>query len=212
MDIDIEKYIINHTTTEDSVLQELSRETHLKMLRPTMISGHLQGSFLTILVKIFRPIRILEIGTFTGYSAICMAKALSDDAILHTIDINDELEKFVLSYFRKANVYDKIKFHIGNAIDIIPNFDEKFDMVFIDAEKSEYIKYYELVFPKLSDNGIIIADNALWHNKVTDPIENNDDETKGIVAFNNLVQNDKRVENILLPIRDGLMLVRKKDI
>lgn len=205
----IEKYIEEHTTETDEVLNELYRQTHLKTLFTTMISGPVQGKLLEMISRMIKPKNILEIGTFTGYSAICMAKGLSEGGVLHTIEKNDELESMIRRYVDKAGMNDKIELHIGNALEIIPALEQTFDLIFIDAHKPEYSGYYKLVIEKLNKGGYILADNVLWYNKVVDEPAENDYDTKGIIAFNELINNDKRVENILLPVRDGLMLIRK---
>ncbi|MEA3317791.1 MAG: O-methyltransferase [Bacteroidota bacterium] len=207
---DIEKYLTKYSETEDSVLQELNRETNLKVLRPRMISGNIQGKFLEMITKMINPKKILELGTFTGYSAICFAKGLSENGKLHTIEINDELEDFILKYFEKAKVLNKITLHIGNAIDILPNLDNDFELVFIDADKRQYIEYYNLVIDKVKPGGFILADNVLWNGKVIEMGKPDDEYTKGIMEFNKYIKNDKRVENVILPLRDGLTLIRKK--
>ena len=201
-------YIEDHTDTEPAVLTELNRETHSKVLMPQMLSGNLQGRMLSLISKIIQPDRILEIGTYTGYSAICLAEGLSPTGKLHTIDINEELRKRAIDYFQKASLSDKIILHTGNALDIIPTLDETFDLVFIDADKINYSIYYDLAFNKLRQGGIIIADNALWSGKVLD--KKRDEDTQGIVDFNDKVQQDDRIENVLFPVRDGLMVIRKK--
>ena len=206
---DLEKYIVAHTGEEDAVLQELSRETHLRVLRPRMLSGHLQGQMLTMFSQMVSPKRILEIGTFTGYSAICLAKGLPEDGKLHTIEINDELEAIAQKYFVKAGLEDKIVQHIGDAHTIIPKLDEIFDLVFIDADKREYCSYFDLVFDKVKSGGIIIADNILWNGKVVEPVDPADEQTIGILKFNQKIKNDPRVNQLILPFRDGLMLIRK---
>ena len=206
----IEEYILNHTETEDVVLQELNRETNLKVLRPRMISGHYQGKIIELISKMIKPKKILEIGTYTGYSAICWAKGLANNGIIHTIEINDELENMLNEYFKKANINNKVKLYIGNAIKIIPKINEVFDLAFIDADKPNYLNYYNLVFEKIKKGGYIIADNVLWDNKVITKNDKRDISTTGIKEFNNFVQNDDRVENLILNIRDGLMIVRKK--
>jgi len=206
----INDYIINHTEKEDSVLEELNRETNLKILRPRMLSGHYQGKLIEFLSKMINPEKILEIGTYTGYSAICWAKGLKNDGTLHTIDINDELEPIILKFIKKAKVEDKIKLHFGDATKIIPTINDIFDIVFIDADKPNYLNYYNLVFNKVKSGGYIIADNVLWDGKVIQEIGKEDESTKAIKIFNDFVHNDKRVENIILNIRDGLMIVRKK--
>ncbi len=207
---EIEEYITKYSDTEDPILQELSRETNLKILRPRMISGNIQGKFLELITKMLKPEKILEIGTYTGYSAICFAKGLSNTGKLHTIEINDELEDFILKYFEKANVQNKIELHIGSALDIIPKLENNFDLVFIDADKRQYIDYYKLIINKVKSGGFIIADNVLWNGKVIEIDKQDDAYTKGIIEFNSYIKNDNRVENVILPIRDGLTLIRKK--
>jgi len=207
---EIEEYITKYSDTEDPILQELSRETNLKILRPRMISGNIQGKFLELITKMLKPEKILEIGTYTGYSAICFAKGLSNTGKLHTIEINDELEDFILKYFEKANVQNKIELHIGSALDIIPQLENNFDLVFIDADKRQYIDYYKLIINKVKSGGFIIADNVLWNGKVIEIDKQDDAYTKGIMEFNSYIKNDNRVENVILPIRDGLTLIRKK--
>lgn len=196
-----------HTTTQSKALANLDRETHLKILRPRMLSGHLQGKFLEFIVKMMRPKMILEIGTYTGYSAIAMAQGLSDDACIHTIDINAELEDFAKTHFQKAGVEHQIEFHLGNAMDIIPQLDEVFDLVFIDADKTNYKNYFDLVLPKIRKGGFIIADNVLWSGKVLNTDIIKDSETKAIQEFNEYVHACEKVENLLLPLRDGLMIM-----
>ncbi len=203
----LETYIEAHTRNEDSVLKELNRETYQKVLSPRMLSGHLQGQVLRMLSMMIKPERILEIGTFTGYSGICLAEGLTPTGELHTIDINEELKPMVTSYFEKAHIIDKVKYHIGNAIEIIPKLDMAFDLVFIDADKENYSNYFDLVIDKVCQGGYIIADNVLWSGKVIQP--NPDEETKALMAFNDKVQADERVENVLVPVRDGLMVMRK---
>ncbi len=205
----IEKYILDHTKEEDSLLAELNRETNLKVIQPRMLSGHLQGKFLEMISCMISPKTILEIGTYTGYSAICLAKGLSVDGILHTIEIKPELKIFSERYFERSGLKYKIQQHTGNALDIIPQMDEVFDLVFIDADKENYLNYYKFVFDKVKNGGFILADNALWDGKVVDAHDSQDNETKGIVEFNNFIQQDRRVENMLLPLRDGIMIVRK---
>jgi caffeoyl-CoA O-methyltransferase len=203
-------YCEQHSSAEDDLLQHIKRETHAKVLMPRMLSGHLQGKILEFLVKMLNPKVILEIGTYTGYSGICMARGLGENGKLITLDINDELETMVRSFFQKSGLSHKIDYRLGNALDIIPTLEGNFDMVFIDADKSNYIKYYELVVERVNRGGLIITDNVLWSGKILG--ENGkklDKDTQVIVDYNHLVQNDPRVENILLPIRDGLMLARK---
>ncbi len=176
---------------------------------PRMLSGHMQGRILSMLSKMVRPERILEIGTYTGYSAICLCEGLSDGGILHTIDINEELASMVRRYFREANLEDKIKYHTGNAVNILPQINEIFDLVFIDADKENYSLYFDLVFDKVKKGGYIIADNVLWSGKVTEPEPAMDKDTRALAAYCRKLQHDKRLENILLPVRDGLMISRK---
>ncbi|WP_461632572.1 O-methyltransferase [Labilibaculum euxinus] len=207
---ELEDYILQHTEAEDLVLKDLTRETHVKMLRPRMLSGHLQGKFLKMTCQMIQPLRILEIGTYTGYSAISMAMGTSEDCIIHTIDCNDELEQFTRKYIKRSGFENRIQFHIGDALEIIPKLEEDFDLVFIDADKRQYIEYFEAVFPKLNKGGFILADDVLWDGKVVEEIENNDKQTQGIINFNHFIQEDSRVENLILPIRHGLMMIRKK--
>ena len=206
---EIDAYSIAHTTSETEVLNDLNRQTNLQILQPRMLSGHLQGRVLSMLSHMIQPTNILEIGTYTGYSAICLAEGLNKDGKVVTIDRNAELEDFALSYFEKANVSNKIDFRIGNAIDIIPALKETFDLVFIDADKTNYSNYFDLVIDKLPKGAYIITDNVLWSGKVVQKVEEHDMETKAIVEYNQKIHNDPRVENILFPIRDGLMIARK---
>ena len=206
----IEQYILDHSDPEDPLLAELNRETHLKILRPRMLSGHLQGKILEMISKMIRPQKILEIGTYTGYSAICLSKGLQKDGVLHTIEINDEMEHFIRKYLQKAYLENKIKLHIGNALKIIPDIEETFDLVFIDGDKRQYSEYYHTLFDYVKPGGFILADNVLWSGKVIE-LESPDDEyTKGIFAFNELITKDNRVEKVIIPLRDGLTLIRKK--
>ena len=209
-DFNIEEYILNHSNEEDPILAELNRETNLKILRPRMLSGHLQGKILEMISKMINPEKILELGTFTGYSAICLAKGLKENGILHTIEINDELEDLIRKYFTKAKIVNKVKLHFGDARNIISEINEQFDLVFIDADKREYLEYYNIVFDYVKPDGFILADNVLWGGKVIE-LESPDDEyTKGIFEFNEFIKNDDRVEKVILPLRDGLMMIRKK--
>lgn len=207
---ELEKYILNHTSKEEKILQELNRATYSKMLHPRMLSGHLQGKVLKMLTKMLNPKAVLEIGTYTGYSAISIALGLAENSKIYTIDIDDEIKEFASEFIAKSGLINKIEFIIGDALSIIPSLNKEFQMVFIDAEKNEYLKYYNAVFDKVSTGGYIIADNVLWSGKVIEKdIKANDYFTKGIIEFNNFVQNDSRVENVLFPIRDGLMVIRK---
>jgi predicted O-methyltransferase YrrM len=205
----LDQYIINHSTPEEDYLNELDRETHRKVLHPRMLSGHLQGQILSMISCMIRPKNILEIGTFTGYSALCLAKGLAENGRLHTIEIDDELEIFAQKYFLKSGMAERIIQHIGDARQIIPTIKESFDLVFIDADKREYCDYYHLVFDRIPVGGFLLADNVLWDGKVVDPKAADEDQTHGILEFNDLIQNDSRVRNVILPVRDGIMLVQK---
>lgn len=205
----LDQYILDHTSPEDDVLKELDRETHLKVLRSRMLSGHLQGQILSMISCMIKPQYILEIGTFTGYSALCLAKGLAANGKLHTIEIDDELESIARKYFLKSGMSNKIVQHIGDARLIVPSLKNRFDLVFIDADKREYCDYYNLVFDRIAVGGFLLADNILWNGKVVDPDEADDEQTRGILDFNKLVHNDKRVKNAILPIRDGIMLIQK---
>lgn len=205
------EYIANHSDAEDPILKELIRATHLKIYHPRRSSNHLSGQLLSMFSKMIRPKTILEIGTFTGYGAICLAGGLANDGVLHTIEINDELEDFTRHWINKAGLPNSIKLHIGDALEIIPDIKGSFDLVFIDAEKNQYCDYYDAVINKVNSCGFIIADNVLWSGKVIDPdIPTKDHFTRGILKFNKMVQEDQRVENLLLPAFDGLMIIRKK--
>lgn len=206
---EITQYVENHSTREDPILKELARDTYIKILHPQMLSGHLQGKFLEFISYMVQPEYILEIGTFTGYSAICLAKGLRNTGKLITIEKNDELAGFPVKYFRKAGISEKVELIIGDALNIIPTLDYKFDMVFIDAEKKDYVKYYTQIIEKVKPGGYILADNVLWYGRVIDNPKTYDKETEGIIAFNKLINDDTRVENMILPIRDGIMLIRK---
>jgi len=207
---ELEDYILTHTESENQLLKNLSRETHVKMLRPRMLSGHLQGKFLKMMCQMMQTKCILEIGTYTGYAAISMALGTDEDCRIHTIDCNDELEQFTRKFIKRSGFEEKIIFHIGKALEIIPQLEETFDLIFIDADKRQYIEYFEAVYPKLRKGGFIIADDVLWDGKVLEDVDANDKQTQGILAFNDFIQKDERVENLLLPIRHGLMLIRKK--
>lgn len=205
----LDQYILDHITPEEDFLRELDRETHIKVLRSRMLSGHLQGQILSMISCMIQPKCILEIGTFTGYSAICLAKGLAEGGHLHTIEIDDELEYISRKYIQQSGKADQIHQHIGDARQIIPTIDQLFDLVFIDADKREYCDYYNLVFDQIPIGGFILADNILWDGKVVDPDAANEDQTRGILEFNDLVQNDIRVRNVILPVRDGIMLIQK---
>jgi caffeoyl-CoA O-methyltransferase len=206
---EIEQYAEKHSSPESEILSELSRETWQKIVMPRMLSGHIQGRFLSMISKLHRPQRILEIGTYTGYSALCLVEGLAENGKLYTIDINDELQPIQNKYFAKSERKDSIHRLFGNALTIIPELNEEFDLVFIDADKDNYINYYNLLIARLKPGAILLADNVLWSGKVTKPAATNDIETRVLQEFNDLVTADLRVENILLPIRDGLMMIRK---
>lgn len=205
----IEEYASAHSTAEPEILKQLNRETHAKVLKPRMLSGHMQGSLLTFISRMLQPNRILEIGTYTGYSAICLAHGLQAGGLLHTIDHNPELEEFTSKFIHEAGLQEVIIQHIGEALDVIPGLNDVFDLVFIDADKENYCRYFDMVLPKMPIGGIIIADNALWSGKVLLPREEMDEETQGIADFNQYVNQHPQVRNLLMPFRDGLMLVEK---
>ncbi|HAG16811.1 MAG TPA: methyltransferase [Bacteroidales bacterium] len=209
IDPKIEKYAEEFSSHQGAVLNELFRETHLKIMNPRMLSGQLQGRFLSMISHMIRPKNILEIGTYTGYSAICLAEGLQEKGTIHTIEIDLELEAIAKKYFRKAGIENSVVAHFGNALEIIPPLDLVFDLVFIDADKENYPNYYHLIINKVRKGGFIVVDNVLWSGKVVQPLKSGDKDTAGIFAFNALVQQDERVENVLLPLRDGLMLLRK---
>ncbi|VAW23330.1 Uncharacterized SAM-dependent O-methyltransferase [hydrothermal vent metagenome] len=209
LSLGLENYILENIGAEDEILKELDRETYLKTLYPRMLSGHWQGKILAMISKMVRPGSILEIGTFTGYSAICLAKGLAPGGRLITIEVEDELEGFAKRYFKKAGLEEQITQIIGDAVEVIGRLDHQFDLVFIDADKRQYCDYYRLVFDKVPSGGYIIADNTLWGGKVINPPAENDVQAKGIVAFNELIRNDKRVEKVILPVRDGITIIRK---
>ncbi len=204
----VEQYLLSHSSPEDPVLAELTRHTYLKEVHPRMISGHIMGSFLRLFSQLTSPARILEIGTFTGYSAICLARGLKSGGELTTIEINDELREIAIYFFKKAGVLNQIKLLNGDALSLIPGLEETYDLVFIDANKDDYPDYYQLVFDKVSSGGHILADNVLWGGKVLDdPYA--DPATRNIQSFNGMITEDQRVENLLLPIRDGVMVIKK---
>lgn len=208
MDGLLEQYITGHSTPSDPLLGELYRETHIRFINPNMVSGHLQGRLLEIISKMISPDSILEIGTFTGYSAICLAKGLNKGGKLITIEVNDELESFSRGYFERAGLSDSIVQITGQAQEIIPELDSTFDLVFIDGDKREYCDYFKLVKEKVRAGGFIIADNVLWGGKALDT-DTNDPQSRGIIAFNEMIKNEPGFENLILPFRDGLMIIRK---
>lgn len=205
---EILEYSEQQSVKEPKVLKELNRETHLKVLNPRMLSGFFQGRFISLISKILKPNKVLEIGTYTGYSAICLSEGLSSNGTIHTIDKNEELINIQNKYFKKAGVKNSIIQHTGNALEIIPKINENFDLIFLDADKENYINYFNLIINKLNKGGIILADNVLWSGKVID-LTDNDLTTRILREFNELVNEDSRVETILLPIRDGISLIRK---
>lgn len=205
----IDDYACMHTQKENQILEDLNRETWAKVLIPRMLSGHLQGRTLSMFSKMIKPKNILEIGTYTGYSAICLSEGLDQQGKLHTIDINEELKEMSSKYFKKAGIEDKIEQHIGNAMEIIPTINLTWDLVFIDADKENYSNYFDLVIDKMSIGSFLIADNVLWSGKVVEPLSEKDSETKEIIKFNHKIHQSDRVENVLMPIRDGLMVCRK---
>lgn len=210
MEKKLEQYIEEYSTPEDPILEDLYRQTHIRFLNPNMVSGHLQGKLLEFISCMIQPTNILEIGTFTGYSAICLAKGLRPDGNLITIEINDELTHFAHSYFEKAGLADKITQYTGKAQDIILGLDKTFDLVFIDAEKTEYIDYFMLIIDKVRPGGFILADNVLWGGKVVEQ-ESSDKQLMGILDFNSTIRHLPNIEEVIIPIRDGLMLIRKKE-
>jgi caffeoyl-CoA O-methyltransferase len=203
----LQEYAEKHTSPENRVLHHINRDTQAKVLLPRMLSGHLQGRVLSMISYMIRPASILEIGTYTGYSAICLAEGMERGGKIVTIDINEELEEMVRRNFQDAGMEDRVEYHIGNAMSIIPTLHEVFDLVFIDADKENYSNYFDLVIDKIRPGGFILADNVLWSGKVLD--KKPDKDTRAIVNFNKKIQEDSRVENVLLPIRDGIMLIRK---
>jgi predicted O-methyltransferase YrrM len=205
---DLEDYIEQHSQTEPKLLAQLNKETYQKVLLPRMLSGHFQGRVLSMLSKLVRPVNILEIGTYTGYSALCLCEGMQENSILHTIDIKEELVDFQRKYFDKSPWGSQIVQHLGEALNIIPNLDVKFDLVFIDADKENYLNYYELIVPKMSKGGVILSDNVLWSGKVVEPLQTNDISTQVLMEYNRLLNEDPRVETVLLPIRDGLTVSR----
>jgi len=206
----LNEYAEAHTTAESELLRQIARETNLEVLQPRMLSGHLQGRLLAMFSKMLRPSYIVEIGTYTGYSALCLAEGLQEEGRLITLDLNDELRDRVNGYFNSSNYAAQLDLRIGNALDLLPGLDNEIDLVFIDADKSNYLNYYNLVIEKLKTGGYILADNVLWSGKVIEEVDPEDEETIALKKFNKFVDQDVRVENILLPVRDGLMLIRKK--
>ena len=205
---ELEDYIEKHSEKEPDLLAALNKETYQKILLPRMLSGHFQGRVLSMLSKLIRPVNILEIGTFTGYAALCLCEGMQENGQLHTIDIKEELETIQRKYFDKSPWGSQIFQHLGEAIDIIPTLEIKFDLVFIDADKENYLNYFEMILPKMNKGGIILSDNVLWSGKVLEPLQKNDISTKVLLEYNELLKNDPRIETVLLPIRDGLTVSR----
>ncbi len=207
---ELDDYIVKHSENEPQLLQRLNRETYQKILQPRMLSGHYQGRILSLISKLVNPKNILEIGTYTGYSALCLAEGMQDSGELHTIDLNEELHDFQRKYFDKSGYGTQIIQHTGNALDIIPQLDKIFDLIFIDADKENYSNYFHCVIDKLNSGGIILSDNVLWSGKVIEPVKADDTSTKALIVYNKLLKKDQRIETVLLPIRDGLAISRKK--
>ena len=205
---ELEDYIEQHSEKEPELLAALYKETYQKILLPRMLSGHFQGRVLSMLSKLIRPLNILEIGTYTGYSALCLCEGMQENGQLHTIDIKEELVDFQRKHFDKSPWGNQIVQHLGEAVDIIPTLDLKFDLVFIDADKENYLNYFELIVPRMNKGGVILSDNVLWSGKVLEPLNPKDISTKILLEYNQLLKDDPRVETVLLPIRDGLTVSR----
>ena len=210
LDSVIEQYALEHSEVESTLLNELNRQTHIKVIQPRMLSGHLQGRILSLLSQSIRPKTILEIGTYTGYSALCMAEGLQENGQLYTIDNNKEIAPFANKYFNKSSYKNLIKMIVGNALDVIPDLNLKWDLVFIDADKENYSNYFDAIIENVNQGGMIIADNVLWSGKVIKPTSKNDVETQALKSFNEKVHSDSRVSNVLMPVRDGMMIMIKK--
>lgn len=204
----LEDYVALHTENEPELLARLNKETHQKILQPRMLSGHFQGRFLSLMSKLIRPTAILEIGTYTGYAALCLAEGLNENGTLDTIDNNEELYDFQRKYFDESAWGKQIHQHLGNALEIIPTLNKKFDLVFIDADKENYINYFNMIVPMMNKGGLILSDNVLWSGKVLEAVKANDKSTKVLLEYNEILKNDSRVETVLLPIRDGLTISR----
>ena len=208
--LELDNYVVAHSEEEPELLKRLTRETYQKILQPIMLSGAYQGRVLSMISKLINPKSILELGTFTGYSTLCLAEGLQSDGQLHTIDINEELVDFQRRYFNRSAFGHQIIQHTGNALDILPQLHQNFDLVFIDADKPNYSNYFNLIIDKLNKGGVILSDNVLWHGKVVQPLDEKDKSTKAVLDYNTLLKNDERIETVLLPIRDGLTISRKK--
>ena len=208
----LEQYVETMSSPEEALLRELERESYLRVINPRMISGHIQGKFMEMLVRMLRPRRILEIGTFTGYSALCMAAGLDDGGIIDTCEIDDELEEMIRNFFDRSQHGGKIRLHIGSALEIAPTLGERYDLVFMDGDKREYTAYYNMLMDSglVGSGSFILADNILWYGKVVEPVAKGDKQTQAIVDFNRMIREDERVENVIIPIRDGINLIRVK--
>lgn len=206
----LDDYVVKHSQNEPELLKQLNRETYQKIMQPRMLSGHFQGRVLSMISKLVNPKNILEIGTYTGYSALCLAEGMQSGGELHTIDIDEELYGFQRKYFDKSEFGHQIHQHLGNALEIIPKLNIPFDLVFIDADKENYSNYFNCVIDKLNSGGVILSDNVLWSGKVIEALQPDDTATKALIEYNTLLKNDIRIETVLLPIRDGLMISRKK--
>jgi predicted O-methyltransferase YrrM len=207
--MNLEEYILSHIDKEPDYLSVLERKTYTRFINPRMVSGHFQGRLLKMLTAMIAPKNILEIGTFTGYSALCFAEGTEENGHIHTIEIDDELEDFIRENLAQSPYNEKITLHIGNALDFIPKFNTVFDMAFLDADKRLYLDFYQAVLPKVRKGGFIIADNTLWGEKILQPTQSGDNQTKKLIDFNNFIASDNRIEKIILPIRDGLTIMRK---
>lgn len=210
MNAELENYLLTHSDPEPTLLQELSRDTHVRLLNGRMVSGHLQGRLLVMLCRMIRPKKVLELGTFTGYSALCFAEGTEEDAEIHTIEINDELEDTINHWLSLSEFGNKVKLHIGEALQVLPTLEGSFDLAFIDSDKRDYKACYEAVLPRIRSGGFILADNTLWGEKILSEITPNDAQSLAIIEFNDYLANDSRVEKVLLPLRDGLTLIHKK--
>ncbi|MDR0698398.1 MAG: O-methyltransferase [Tannerella sp.] len=205
----VEEYILRHIDEESELLSELYRDAHVRLVRPRMVSGHLQGRILKMLVRLQCPRRVLEIGTYTGYATLCLAEALPEGGEIHTIEKEDEMEDFIREQFGRSSLKDRIRLHVGDALDVIPRLEGSFDMVFIDADKRLYCEYYDLVFDRVNPGGVILADNTLWSEKVLETPLPSDRQTLGILRFNEKIRQDRRIEKVILPLRDGLTVCFK---
>lgn len=206
----LDDYVLQHIDEEPEYLAAINRKTWVNLMNPRMCSGHLQGRVLSMISRMIQPERVLEIGTFTGYSALCFAESLPERGFVDTIEIDDELEDFIRDNFRQSPFEGKINLHIGNALEIVPSLKYDYDLVFVDADKSQYRRYYEAVFPKVKAGGFILVDNTIWAGKVIENVQSNDRQTSEIIRFNGLIKADNRIEKVILPLRDGLTIIRKK--